>query len=70
MIMLKFIRYTIKKLKTLDKICSLMAGLKFVDSELVVIMDDDLQHDPKYIINLENVMIKNNHGYFVIRILL
>ena len=25
---------------------AIMAGLKFVDSELVVILDDDLQHDP------------------------
>ena len=24
-------------------------------------MDDDLQHDPQYIINLENFMIKNNY---------
>ena len=40
---------------------AIMAGLNFVDSELVVIMDDDLQHDPQYITNLENFMIKNNY---------
>ena len=31
---------------------AIMAGLNFVNGEIIILMDDDLQHDPIYILNL------------------
>ena len=42
---------------------AIMAGLSFAKGEFIIIMDDDLQHDPSYIIDLYN---KCKEGYDVV----
>ena len=53
----------INLLKNVGQDNAIMAGLSFAKGEYIIIMDDDLQHDPSYIINLYQ---KCEEGYDVV----
>jgi len=46
--------------KNFGQDCAIMAGLHNASGEYVVIMDDDLQHNPSYIVLLQQAIIKND----------
>jgi polyisoprenyl-phosphate glycosyltransferase len=46
--------------KNFGQDCAIMAGLHNVSGEYVIIMDDDLQHNPSDIIRLKLVIIRND----------
>ena len=53
----------INLLKNVGQDNAIMAGLSFAKGEFIIIMDDDLQHDPSYIMNLYD---KCNEGFDVV----
>ena len=53
----------INLLKNVGQDNAIMAGLSFAKGEFVIIMDDDLQHDPSYIMNLYE---KCDEGYDIV----
>ena len=53
----------INLLKNVGQDNAIMAGLSFAKGEFIIIMDDDLQHDPSYIIDLYD---KCEEGYDVV----
>ena len=53
----------INLLKNVGQDNAIMAGLSFAKGSFIIIMDDDLQHDPTDIINLYNKCIE---GYDVV----
>ena len=53
----------INLLKNVGQDNAIMAGLSFAKGQFIIIMDDDLQHDPSYIIDLYD---KCEEGYDVV----
>ena len=47
--------------KNFGQDCAIMAGLHHMTGDMVVIMDDDLQHDPSDILNLKKKLTDNDH---------
>lgn len=58
------INYIIRK-KNRDLTQSCFEGIKKAKYDYIQIMDGDLQHNPKYIINLKNILVKNDSDLVV-----
>jgi dolichol-phosphate mannosyltransferase len=54
----KFVKYIIRKNKKRDLTQSCFEGFKIASYNNVLIMDGDLQHDPKYIMNMLDLLIQ------------
>ena len=50
----------VKLSKNYGQDSAIMSGLKYTKNDFVVIMDDDLQHNPKYLEKLLEEVIKSN----------
>jgi dolichol-phosphate mannosyltransferase len=60
----KKIRYFLKRLKK-DLTKSLIIGIKKSKYDIIIIMDSDLQHNPKYLPKMINMFNKNNSDFVV-----
>ena len=61
----KNIKFYIRKEKQKDLSASIILGIKRSKYNSIVVMDGDLQHDPKYLPNIFDIYNKNNPDFLI-----